>query len=48
MKQPDMQIIERLKVKCFCGLWVIAGHHGPNLETDPADFLKALRLRCSP
>jgi len=37
----SIQITEQLRIKCFCGLWVTAGHHGPDeepclLHPDPA------------
>jgi len=27
-----VHITEQVKVKCFCGLWVTAGHSGPDDE----------------
>lgn len=31
-KPPDFQHTEQVRIKCFCGLWLTAGHYGPDEE----------------
>ena len=61
-KARTVELREKVRIKCFCGLWLSAGETGDGepyvvhpvpacqryLDTEPADFLQALRKKYSP